>query len=163
MSGAYIERKGAGVEESRLHALRDKWTLYRVNDVFDHVGEVLVDHATLPREDAQVGLVDTLDIGALLFPPMWRLSTPRITTSWRYHIWDPRDINVIDNSMGTLHFSDAYTLGLTQEGFYGKYESEKENLLGSTREIRGYEDLLRMVDKHLEMGRENRLKEWGRE
>lgn len=161
MKPAYLERGGFRNSHANLEPLRAKWRICRVDEVMQHVAEVLLEPKSL-RKGVSVSLVGSLDAGGFIFPPMWRLQTPRITSSWRYEIFDAEDINVIDSSHGTTRHADAYTLGLTQDAFYGQYEWGKANLLGSFREIASQSDLLHMVDMHLKMGRENRLKEWGR-
>lgn len=88
----------------------------RVDDAFDRISDFILRREHLPQ-CGSVELVNDLDlVRTFLFPPMSALGIPRITTTCRLKIEDPNGHDE-DNYKGTVDFREAYTLGLTQEGF----------------------------------------------
>jgi hypothetical protein len=161
MKGVYIERVGFHNSSSVLVPLKEKWRVCRVDDVFDGIVSFMLNNHRVPSE-ANVTVSDTLDIMRMtLFPPLSALGVPRITTTCRLRIEDPSGLDK-DNYLGRVDYEEAYTLALNQEGFYGSYYFSRPNLLGSRREIKSFNDLWGMVDKHLSMGKGRKLGEWGK-
>ncbi len=161
MNGAYIERRGIGVSLTRLQVLKAVWRDFGADSVIERAGQVVLDHEDVPR-DGYIYLHNSLHLSSLLFPPMWFLSAPRITSTLRFRIEDPHDFDVRSDTKGTAHSFHAYTLGLTEKGFHAQYSYELgAQLLGLARDVRDSDGLLQRVNEHLQMGRERRLREWG--
>lgn len=157
-----VETRGLGVAESSLQRLRDQWRDLGVDQAFNHAGTVLKRHAWKPMNGSVELSNRIVGIGKLIVSPMRSLSTPRIAAFWTYETYDPLDYDIKLKEWGKTRYNLAYSFGLSERGFYAKYEDKGVNFLGTTRKIKDHDELIHMIDEHLQMGREGRLREWGK-